>query len=314
LTQKLSRFQIKNAFVRDRAITADEKSSCSQAVPDSYVSEALVVQLTGRIEDQPDVHHYVNKNGMLGNEGPQILTIFIKTLSESPGGLQQYFLRGSIAGELIPPMVSREKNEAERVDIIIIFPCLQRATVPNRLLDPPLCLRLIRAQISTDNPHDAGQKTIAPLCPELTFVLPFSAYRVHRIKIRIRLHKALNLLLDKPYGVVEKLPVGFVNELNHASPALRVIIKSRAGALLPSRGMSVKVIIANNGPIRLEGDFGILDAQGQAFGLGGRTVISLCRCGHSENKPFCDGAHKRYGFESECAARELPAPLPKLAS
>jgi len=78
--------------------------------------------------------------------------------------------------------------------------------------------------------------------------------------------------------------------------------------------MSVKVIIANNGPIRLEGDFGILDAQGQAFGLGGRTVISLCRCGHSENKPFCDGAHKRYGFESECAARELPAPLPKLAS
>jgi CDGSH-type Zn-finger protein len=76
----------------------------------------------------------------------------------------------------------------------------------------------------------------------------------------------------------------------------------------------VKVTIANHGPIRLEGDFGIIDAQGQAYGLAGRTVISLCRCGLSENKPFCDGSHKRHGFQSECTARDLPDPLPKLAS
>jgi len=76
--------------------------------------------------------------------------------------------------------------------------------------------------------------------------------------------------------------------------------------------MSVKVTVANNGPIRIEGDFLIQDALGNAYGLAGRTIISLCRCGHSERKPFCDGAHKRQGFESECVACELAPPQPKV--
>ncbi len=72
-----------------------------------------------------------------------------------------------------------------------------------------------------------------------------------------------------------------------------------------------KITATNNGPLRVEGDFAILDPEGGAFGLGGRVVISLCRCGHSENKPFCDGSHKRVGFQSTVKARELPAPVPK---
>ncbi|MBM3728130.1 MAG: CDGSH iron-sulfur domain-containing protein [Acidobacteria bacterium] len=76
--------------------------------------------------------------------------------------------------------------------------------------------------------------------------------------------------------------------------------------------MASKVSILNNGPIRIEGEFTIHDAQGAAFGLAGRTVISLCRCGLSENKPFCDGSHARQGFSSVCEARELPPPKPKV--
>ena len=76
--------------------------------------------------------------------------------------------------------------------------------------------------------------------------------------------------------------------------------------------MPTKVIVLNNGPIRIEGDFEILDPAGAAFGLAGRTVISLCRCGQSANKPFCDGSHARTGFNDPVAARELPPPKPKL--
>ncbi len=75
--------------------------------------------------------------------------------------------------------------------------------------------------------------------------------------------------------------------------------------------MSVQVKVNNNGPLRLEGDMTIVDAEGKVFGLAGRTVISLCRCGASENKPFCDGSHARVGFQSACAARDLPPPKPK---
>ena len=76
--------------------------------------------------------------------------------------------------------------------------------------------------------------------------------------------------------------------------------------------MSVKVTINNNGPIRIEGEFTIHDSQGTEFGLAGRTVISLCRCGQSANKPFCDGSHARTGFNDPVAARDLPPPKPKL--
>jgi CDGSH-type Zn-finger protein len=76
--------------------------------------------------------------------------------------------------------------------------------------------------------------------------------------------------------------------------------------------MPAKVTVFNHGPIRIEGDFEVVDAEGKPFGLGGRTAIGLCRCGHSENKPFCDGGHKRNGFESTCPARDLPPPAPKL--
>jgi len=75
---------------------------------------------------------------------------------------------------------------------------------------------------------------------------------------------------------------------------------------------STKFHIRKNGPIRVEGqDIVIEDAEGRRFGLAGRTVVSLCRCGHSENKPFCDGSHARVGFESDCPARDLPPPVPK---
>jgi CDGSH-type Zn-finger protein len=76
--------------------------------------------------------------------------------------------------------------------------------------------------------------------------------------------------------------------------------------------MAAKVTVFNNGPIRIEGDFTVNDAEGNEFGLAGRTVISLCRCGLSDNKPFCDGTHGRNGFSSECKACELPPPKPKI--
>ena len=75
--------------------------------------------------------------------------------------------------------------------------------------------------------------------------------------------------------------------------------------------MPSKVTVFSNGPIRIEGEFEIVDPAGNAFGLAGRTAIGLCRCGHSANKPFCDGAHNRMAFADTVVARELPPPKPK---
>jgi CDGSH-type Zn-finger protein len=69
---------------------------------------------------------------------------------------------------------------------------------------------------------------------------------------------------------------------------------------------STKVTVFNNGSLRVEGDFEIVDQEGKPFGLGGRTAVTLCRCGRSANQPFCDGTHKRENFTSTVTARDLP--------
>jgi CDGSH-type Zn-finger protein len=79
-----------------------------------------------------------------------------------------------------------------------------------------------------------------------------------------------------------------------------------------ARMAAAKITINSNGSIRVEGEFEIVDPEGHAFGLAGRTAIGLCRCGHSANKPFCDGSHKTFGFSDPVVARELPPPKPKL--
>ena len=71
------------------------------------------------------------------------------------------------------------------------------------------------------------------------------------------------------------------------------------------------IVVFPNGPLRMTGNFVIKDGQGKEFDLAGRTAISLCRCGQSANKPFCDGAHGRTGFQSIVEARTLPPPAPK---
>jgi CDGSH-type Zn-finger protein len=74
-----------------------------------------------------------------------------------------------------------------------------------------------------------------------------------------------------------------------------------------------RITIRNNGSIRVEGEFVLLDQEGREFDLAGRTSISLCRCGQSANKPFCDSAHRECGFASVIEARALPPPSPKTA-
>ena len=75
---------------------------------------------------------------------------------------------------------------------------------------------------------------------------------------------------------------------------------------------STKVTVRNDGSILIDGDFEILDPQGEKFGLAGRTSIGLCRCGQSANSPFCDGSHKRENFTDTVSARDLlPVVAPK---
>ncbi len=51
-----------------------------------------------------------------------------------------------------------------------------------------------------------------------------------------------------------------------------------------------------NGPTRVSGTVDFVDSEGNI--VKSETDFSLCRCGHSANKPFCDGSHKTNNFEA----------------
>ena len=64
----------------------------------------------------------------------------------------------------------------------------------------------------------------------------------------------------------------------------------------------VKITVRDNGSLKIAGDFTIVDVEGNEIPHEGDST-GLCRCGHSANKPFCDGSHKEK-FESVVRAPE----------
>jgi CDGSH-type Zn-finger protein len=63
----------------------------------------------------------------------------------------------------------------------------------------------------------------------------------------------------------------------------------------------VKITVRPNGPFRVEapeGSIELVDVNGTPYDLTGKPAFSLCRCGASVNKPFCDGTHSKMGFQA----------------
>ncbi len=70
----------------------------------------------------------------------------------------------------------------------------------------------------------------------------------------------------------------------------------------------ITITVRENGPFVIAGDdmarVRLVDAQGTTISTEGRKAISLCRCGASTKKPFCDGTHSKIGFRGAEAAQQ----------
>jgi CDGSH-type Zn-finger protein len=58
----------------------------------------------------------------------------------------------------------------------------------------------------------------------------------------------------------------------------------------------VQIKALRNGPYEVTGPIELIDPAGAQRELD-EDPVYLCRCGHSGNKPFCDGTHKKVGFQ-----------------
>ena len=91
---------------------------------------------------------------------------------------------------------------------------------------------------------------------------------------------------NKPYCDDSHLAAGFKD----AGP-----VASDAKGEAPGAGR-LTVGCAKNGPLVLAGPVCVRSAAGRDAFHGQKAA--LCRCGASENKPFCDGTHNKIGFQA----------------
>ncbi|MDQ0474705.1 CDGSH iron-sulfur domain-containing protein [Labrys wisconsinensis] len=69
---------------------------------------------------------------------------------------------------------------------------------------------------------------------------------------------------------------------------------TQASEPLAARNGPLTVTPLTNGPLRVVGNLEVVSGTGRTVNR--VTETYLCRCGHSGNKPYCDGSHKRAGF------------------
>lgn len=81
------------------------------------------------------------------------------------------------------------------------------------------------------------------------------------------------------------------------SGALTYVKIGTAETPAPAGAGPLRVEVLKNGPVVVKGAIVIADSSGLVTFRSGTTA--LCRCGQSANKPFCDGAHSRTGFQAD---------------
>ena len=70
----------------------------------------------------------------------------------------------------------------------------------------------------------------------------------------------------------------------------------------------VIITVRANGPLGVEGHIVLRAGDGQQWDLTGKPAVSLCRCGLSEKRPFCDGSHARQGWQCLASPGNLTGP------
>ncbi|MDQ6747136.1 MAG: CDGSH iron-sulfur domain-containing protein [Candidatus Dormibacteraeota bacterium] len=72
---------------------------------------------------------------------------------------------------------------------------------------------------------------------------------------------------------------------------------------------NARIVVRDNASDRVYGPAEILDAEGSLILFVPEGAhAALCRCGMSENKPFCDSSHKHHGFEDCVRAAAIADP------
>ena len=112
--------------------------------------------------------------------------------------------------------------------------------------------------------------------------------RVERKETRAALCRC-GLSRNKPFCDNSHVAAGF------RDPAVAPPERVEAAKDDAPAGGALRIEASENGPLVLRGNLRLMDGRGEVVARMSRCI--LCRCGHSKEKPFCDGSHEKVGFK-----------------
>lgn len=106
----------------------------------------------------------------------------------------------------------------------------------------------------------------------------------------------------KPWCEPDQASVEYVSDVISRCPTGALTVEIAGKGLVEKAEAANTVTVAYNGPLFVRGDLDIDAAPPDAPGL--RFRAALCRCGQSQNKPYCDNSHEKAGFRDYGAVGE----------
>ncbi len=101
---------------------------------------------------------------------------------------------------------------------------------------------------------------------------------------------------EKPWITLDNVSSEEIMEQVMKCPSGALSIKGETENKSESVKTDTEIVIIKNGPLQIKGSLSIKHKDGKEET---QKEVYLCRCGQSENKPFCDGTHKKCGFKDE---------------
>ena len=113
----------------------------------------------------------------------------------------------------------------------------------------------------------------------------------------------------QPWCQPDLSDVDEVDEVVRRCPTGALTAKLADGTMQETAADENVIVVANNGPLFARGRLAIDGAADDMDGVAFRAA--LCRCGRSQNKPFCDNSHEKAGFVDRGAVGQSGKPLEK---
>ena len=204
LLQELARLEIEKALVGGGAVAADQHPAGGQGVAHGDIHQARVARLGGRIKNDAHVHHDVDEERILRDEGPQVLAFLLETERHGAARLHDDVLQRALAGQPVPAVVGGHEDEAEVVDVAVHLSRFEGAGIADGLLPPVAAPGAVGGLASGEDPHHAGEEPVAPVCPGFAFVLPAPLAGVHGVEIGVAFDQCPDLLPGEREGIFEE--------------------------------------------------------------------------------------------------------------